>query len=102
MYAYREFSPLPAVLTKLEGEDLQDPDESKIHKSEPHAKVIPGLIPEGQECIRINAAFVLFAESTEQENMNKTQKSYNKHFWTSLARSTQVLLRRWGADELLM
>ena len=73
MYVYREFSPLPAVLTKLEGEGLQDPDESEFHES----KLVPGPIPKGQECIRINAVFVLFAESTEQENMNKIQKSYN-------------------------
>ena len=102
MYVFREFSPLPAALTKLEGEGLQDPDECEFHETKPHAKVVPGPIPKGQEWIRINAVFVLFAESTEQENMNKTQKSYIKHFWTSLGRSTQVLFGRLGVVELLM
>ena len=51
-------------LTRLEGEVLQNFNESKfhIHESKPHANAVPGSNSKGQIYVRINAALVLLAE----------------------------------------
>ena len=48
----------------MKGEVLQDTDDSQFHadESKPHAKAVPGSVPKGHVCIRINAALVLLAE----------------------------------------
>lgn len=53
-----------SLLTRLEGEVLQDSDQSDFHIQErkPHANAVPGATPKGLVCVGIDSVLVLLAE----------------------------------------